>query len=177
MSLEWHFSFPHCWHTKNLTQSHQNIYPSHILITNCDSPGRCVPPAKGQHWDQRYQHMCDSRRFNAFQLKCYMCSPTCFLILWERNRISKERILNPWGHKGPQNTETNLLNTRMVLSLTRMRSVCRLISGTSEEIEDFTLLLTSVKALLWNTAILRGCVNVPTKTSAPHIQHGIFKIP
>ena len=88
-------------------------------------------------------------------------------------------ILNPQGYKAPQNTETNLLNTRMVLSLTKfcLKSVCRLVSGTSEEIRDFGPRLTSVEALLWSTVILRGCVNVPTKTSAPHIQCGIFKTP
>lgn len=55
-------------------------------------------------------------------------------------------------------TETHLLNTQMVLSLTKfcLKSVCRLVSGTSEEIRDFSLCLTSAEALLWSTAILGG---------------------
>lgn len=89
-------------------------------------------------------------------------------------------MLNPQGYRAPKNTETNLLTTtRKVLSLMKfcLKSVCRLVSGTSKEIGDFSLHLTSVTPLLWSTAILRGYVNVPTKTSATHLQRGIFKTP
>lgn len=46
-----------------------------------------------------------------------------------------------------------------------LQSICRLIRGTHKEIGDISLCLTSAKALSQSTAVLGGCVNVPTKTS------------
>lgn len=149
-----------------LTQGPQKAPTSHVLAGHrARWSSECAGPKVIKAFKLK-REACFSTSFHKVLLSA------CFFFRKKKKKRISERISTPQGHTAPQTTGCPHLSfikchqrgapPHQVFCL---QSICRLIRGTRKEIGDISLLLTSAKALSQSTAVLRGRVNVPTKTS------------